>query len=151
MAWERRPDTEHRYFRWKVKRGGRTVRQYLGRGILAEQAAALVEQRQQLERLTIAGKPFNDEGMEALGKLTQLKEVGTWHTGQTARGMAHLKELKNLTRLHRGQRLYDGKPSLTDDTMALALLAREPRPSLFAREAASHRRTHQRPRTLRIG
>lgn len=72
-----------------------------------------------LERLTIAGTPFNDEGMEALGKLTQLKEFGTWHTGQTAAGMAHLKELKNLTKLHMGQRLYDGKPSLTDDTMPI--------------------------------
>jgi len=72
-----------------------------------------------LERLTIAGTPFDDKGMEALGQLTQLKEVGTWHTAQTAAGMAHLKELKNLTKLHLGQRLYDGKPSLTDDTLAV--------------------------------
>jgi hypothetical protein len=72
-----------------------------------------------LERLTIAGTPFDDKGMEALGQLTQLKEVGTWHTGQTAAGMARLKELKNLAKLHLGQRLYDGKPSLTDETMAV--------------------------------
>ena len=72
-----------------------------------------------LERLTIAGTPFNDRGMEALGKLTQLKEVGTWHTGQTAAGMDYLKGLKNLTRLHLGQRLYNGKPSLTDDAVSV--------------------------------
>jgi hypothetical protein len=80
---------------------------------------AHVKELSKLERLTIAGTPFNDQGMEALGQLTQLKEVGTWHTGQTAAGMDHLKGLKNLTRLHMGQRLYDGKPSLTDETMAV--------------------------------
>jgi hypothetical protein len=57
--------------------------------------------------------------MEALGMLTQLKEFGTWHTAQTADGMAHLKKLKNLSRLHLGQRLYDGKPCLTDETIGI--------------------------------
>lgn len=88
-------------------------KQFTGKGL------AYFADLPKLERLTIAGTPFNDEGMEALGQLTQLKEVGTWHTGQTAAGMDHLKNLKNLTKLHLGQRLYDGKPSLTDETVAV--------------------------------
>ena len=37
----------------------------------------------------------------------------------TDTGLKELKELKNLAKLHLGQRLYDGKPSLTDETMAV--------------------------------
>jgi hypothetical protein len=75
-----------------------------------------------LEKLTIAGSPFNDEGMAAVGKLTQLREFRTWHTFQTEAGNQHLLSLKNLKALRLGQRLrkYDGKPnppSLTDETL----------------------------------
>jgi hypothetical protein len=63
-----------------------------------------------LRRLTVAGCPFNDEGMAAVGKLTQLENFRTWHTYQTEAGNAHLKSLSNLKSLNLGQRLrhYDG-------------------------------------------
>lgn len=63
-----------------------------------------------LRSLTVAGCPFNDEGLAAVGKLTQLEELRTWHTYQTEAGNRHLKSLTNLKRLHLGQRLrrYDG-------------------------------------------
>lgn len=74
-----------------------------------------------LERLTIAGSPFNDDGMAAVAKLTQLKAFHTWHTFQTEAGNKHLLALTNLKSLRLGQRLrkYDGKPSppsLSDET-----------------------------------
>ena len=76
-----------------------------------------------LERLTVAGTPFNDRGMAAIGQLTQLKEFSTWHTYQTQAGNEQLLPLKNLRSLKLGQRLrrYDGKPnllSLDDTTLA---------------------------------
>ena len=85
--------------------------------------AALAE-LPQLERLTVAGSPFNDQGMETLDKFPKLKELGTWHTFQTAEGNRHLRGLKELRTLRLGQRLrkYDGKPnppSLTDETVAI--------------------------------
>ncbi|QDU25140.1 Leucine Rich repeats (2 copies) [Anatilimnocola aggregata] len=75
-----------------------------------------------LEKLTIAGTPFNDQGMAAVGKLTQLKAFRTWHTFQTEAGNQHLLKLTNLKELRLGQRLrqYNGQPnppSLTDDTI----------------------------------
>lgn len=75
-----------------------------------------------LERLTIAGSPFNDEGMAAVGKLTQLTSFSTWHTFQTEAGNQHLLQLTKLKSLRLGQRLrkYDGKPnppSLSDETL----------------------------------
>lgn len=75
-----------------------------------------------LRRLTVAGCPFNDEGMAAVGKLTQLENFRTWHTYQTEAGNVHLKSLVNLKSLHLGQRLrrYGGQSnahSLTDRTL----------------------------------
>jgi metallo-beta-lactamase class B len=75
-----------------------------------------------LRRLTVAGCPFNDEGMAAVGKLTQLENFRTWHTYQTEAGNEHLLSLKNLKSLHLGQRLrrYGGESnahSLTDKTL----------------------------------
>jgi len=75
-----------------------------------------------LERLTIAGSPFNDQGMAAVGKLTQLKSFRTWHTFQTEAGNEHLLKLANLKDLRLGQRLrqYNGQPnppSLSDETL----------------------------------
>lgn len=58
-----------------------------------------------LRRLTVAGCPFNDEGMAAVGRLTQLENFRTWHTYQTEAGNVHLKSLTNLKSLHLGQRL----------------------------------------------
>lgn len=79
-----------------------------------------------LERLTIAGTPFNDAGMAAVAQLTQLKEFRTWHTFQTQAGNAHLLKL-NLHSLMLGQRLrqYSGKPNaLSIDDTTLATLAK---------------------------
>lgn len=75
-----------------------------------------------LRRLTVAGCPFNDEGMAAVGKVTQLENFRTWHTYQTEAGNQHLLQLKNLKSLHLGQRLrrYGGESnahSLTDKTL----------------------------------
>lgn len=65
-----------------------------------------------LERLTVAGTTFNDEGMAAIGQLTQLKEFRTWHTFQTQAGNVHLAKLTQLRSLMVGQRLrnYAMKP-----------------------------------------
>jgi hypothetical protein len=78
----------------------------------------------QLRRLTVAGCPFNDEGIAAVGKLTQLENFRTWHTYQTEAGNVHLKSLTNLKSLHLGQRLrhYDGTSnahSLSDATLGI--------------------------------
>jgi len=75
-----------------------------------------------LRRLTVAGCPFNDAGMAAVAKLTQLESFRTWHTYQTEAGNVHLKALVNLKYLHLGQRLrrYGGAsnaPSLTVATL----------------------------------
>jgi hypothetical protein len=89
---------------------------FVGKGVV--HFAALPK----LERLTIAGSPFNDEGMAAVGKLTQLTSFSTWHTFQTEAGNQHLLQLTKLKSLRLGQRLrkYDGKPnppSLSDETL----------------------------------
>jgi hypothetical protein len=74
-----------------------------------------------LERVTVAGSlSFGDEGMAALGKLTRLKEVRTWHAGVTLDGVKKLTDLKNLKNLTLGQRLaYKPPTSLADDTLAV--------------------------------
>ncbi len=80
-----------------------------------------------LERLTVAGTPFNDAGMAAVAQLTQLKEFRTWHTFQTQTGNAHLLKLTGLRSLMLGQRLrqYSGKPNaLSIDDTTLATLAK---------------------------
>ncbi len=81
----------------------------------------------QFERLTVAGTPFNDEGMAAVSQITNLKEFRTWHTFQTPAGTAALQKLPNLRSLRFGQRLrqYDGKPHpLTIDDEAIGTLAK---------------------------
>lgn len=80
-----------------------------------------------LERLTVAGTPFNDKGMAAVAELTQLKEFRTWHTYQTQAGNEHLLKLTGLRSLMLGQRLrqYSGKPNpLSIDDSTLATLAK---------------------------
>ncbi|MFA6545712.1 MAG: hypothetical protein WCS99_14945 [Limisphaerales bacterium] len=80
-----------------------------------------------LDRLTVAGTPFNDKGMAAIAELTQLKEFRTWHTYQTQAGNEALLKLTNLRTLHLGQRLpqYGGKPKgLSIDNTTLATLAK---------------------------
>lgn len=51
-----------------------------------------------LERLTVAGTPFNDKGMAAIAELAQLKEFRTWHTYQTQAGNEHLLKLTACAR-----------------------------------------------------
>jgi len=80
-----------------------------------------------LERLTVAGTPFNDKGMAAVAELTQLKEFRTWHTYQTQAGNEHLLKLTGLRSLMLGQRLrqYGGKPNgLSIDDSTLATMAK---------------------------
>jgi len=74
-----------------------------------------------LERLTVAGSlAFDDEGMAAVGKLTQLKEFRTWHAGQTLDGVKKLKELPRLKQLTLGQRLaYKPPTTLSDETLSV--------------------------------
>ncbi len=76
-----------------------------------------------LERLTFAGSTAGDVAMEAIGKLTQLKEFRTWHTAQTQAGNAPLVKLTKLTALRLGQRLpewgKDAPVSFDDSTMAM--------------------------------
>lgn len=74
-----------------------------------------------LERLTIAGTPFNDLGMAAVAEIKQLREFRTWHTYQTQAGNESLTKLPKLRSLWLGQRLrrYDGGSnavSLDDST-----------------------------------
>lgn len=80
-----------------------------------------------LERLTVAGTPFNDLGMAAVAELTQLKEFRTWHTYQTQAGNESLLKLTGVRTLYLGQRLrqYNGKPNaLSLDDRTLATLAK---------------------------
>jgi hypothetical protein len=74
-----------------------------------------------LERLTVAGSlQFNDDGIAAVGKLTQLKEFRTWHAGSTDEGVRKLRHLKNLKSLYLGQRLTYKLPACpTDKTIAI--------------------------------
>ena len=72
-----------------------------------------------LERLTVAGSPaFGDEGMAAVGKLTQLKEFRSWHSGFTLDGVKSLGTLKGLKSLNLGQRLANKPPvSISNETL----------------------------------
>lgn len=74
-----------------------------------------------LEKLTVAGMSMGDAGFAAIGGLTQLRELRTWHTFQTEAGNAHIAKLPNLTSLQLGQRLpgHGNKgPSLSDASLA---------------------------------
>lgn len=80
-----------------------------------------------LERLTIAGTPFNDKGMEAVAQIPQLRDFRTWHTWQTQAGNAALAKLPSLRSLTLGQRLrrWDGSSNaLSLDDATLDLLSR---------------------------
>jgi hypothetical protein len=74
-----------------------------------------------LESLTVAGSlSFGDEGMAAVAKLTRLKQLRTWHAGQTIEGIKKLKDLKNLTSLTLGQRLtYQPPAFVTDEAIGI--------------------------------
>ena len=100
-----------KFFHTSLKR-----KDFTGRGF------AQLASMKNLRRLTVAGCPFNDDGMAAVGKLTQLENFRTWHTYQTEAGNVHLKSLTNLKSLYLGQRLrrYGGESnahSLTDKTI----------------------------------
>ena len=63
-----------------------------------------------LERLTIAGTPFDDKGMAAVAEIKQLRDFRMWHTHQSPAGNEFLAKLPELKSLWLGQRLrrYDG-------------------------------------------
>lgn len=77
-----------------------------------------------LEKLTFAGSTAGDLALEAIGQLTQLKELRTWHTAQTQAGNAQLLKLP-LTALRMGQRLPEwGKDSpISFDESTLATIS----------------------------
>ena len=80
-----------------------------------------------LEKLTVAGTPFNDKGMAAIAELSQLKEFRTWHTYQTQAGNEQLLKLTGVRSLMLGQRLrqWNGRPNpLSIDDSTLATLAK---------------------------
>lgn len=75
-----------------------------------------------LERLTIAGTPFDDKGMAAVAEIKHLQDFRTWHTYQTASGNESLTKVPELKSLWLGQRLrrFDGGSnavSLDDSTL----------------------------------
>jgi hypothetical protein len=74
-----------------------------------------------LENLTVAGSlAFNDEGMAAVAKLSELKVFRTWHAGSTNEGVKKLTALKNLKSLWLGQRLtYKPPASPNDETISI--------------------------------
>lgn len=92
---------------------------FTGRGL------AQLKALPQLEKLTFAGTTTGDVAMGAIGQLTQLKELRTWHTAQTQAGNAHLLKLPHLVSLRIGQRLPEwGKDSPASfDESTLATLA----------------------------
>ena len=84
---------------------------------------ALLKDLPELETLTFAGTSTGEEAMAAIGELTQLKQLSTWHTQQTDPRNLYLLKLTNLRSLKLGNSLskYNGKPRqpcLTDATLA---------------------------------
>ena len=80
-----------------------------------------------LERLTIAGTPFNDRGMAAIAEIQQLRDFRTWHTYQTQAGNEALTKIPELRSLTLGQRLrhYDGTSNAASlDDATLDILAK---------------------------
>ena len=83
---------------------------------------ALLKDLPELETLTFAGTSTGEEAMAAIGELTQLKQLSTWHTQQTDPRNMYLLKLTNLRSLKLGNSLskYNGKPRqpcLTDATL----------------------------------
>jgi hypothetical protein len=84
---------------------------------------ALLKDLPELETLTFAGTSTGEEAMAAIGELTQLKQLSTWHTQQTDPRNLYLLKLTNLRSLKLGNSLskHNGKPRqpcLTDVTLA---------------------------------
>lgn len=84
---------------------------------------ALLKDLPELETLTFAGTSTGEEAMAAIGELTQLKQLSTWHTQQTDPRNLYLLKLTNLRSLKLGNSLskHNGKPRqpcLTDETLA---------------------------------
>lgn len=77
-----------------------------------------------LERLSFGGTSAGDTAMEAIGELSQLKELSTGHTHFTSASNHCLLKLNHLTSLSLGNSLpaWNGKPrqlSLTDETLGV--------------------------------
>jgi hypothetical protein len=83
---------------------------------------AMLKDLPELETLTFAGTSTGEEALAAIGELTQLKQLSTWHTQQTDPRNLYLLKLTNLRSLKLRNSLskYDGKPRqpcLTDITL----------------------------------
>ena len=82
---------------------------------------ALLKDLPNLEALTLAGSATGPEAMAAIGQLTQLKELGNWHTRHSDPLNPYLLKLTNLKSLTFGRNStsHDHKtwPALTDATM----------------------------------
>ncbi len=106
----------------------------------------------QLERLTIAGTPFDDRGMAAVAEIKQLREFRTWHTYQTQAGNQSLTKLPELKGLWLGQRLrrYDGGSNAAslDDTTFDVLVQLTKLETLTLDEARLSRPALERLRAL---
>jgi hypothetical protein len=90
-------------------------KQFTGAGL--SQLAELPD----LAHLSVGGSfTFSDDGMAAIGKLRQLRELRVWHAGNTNQGVRNLKELPSLESLTLGQRLMQkGEACPNDETIAL--------------------------------
>jgi hypothetical protein len=93
--------------------------EFTGKGLAA------LKGLEHLEKLTYAGmvpaktasSETYDDGINAIGELTQLKEFQTWHTYQTEAGNAALLNLTQLKTIKLGGWLSRA-PSVTDETLA---------------------------------
>jgi hypothetical protein len=93
--------------------------EFTGRGLAA------LKSLPHLERLIYAGmvpprtaaSSTYDDGINAIGELTQLKEFQTWHTYQTEAGNAALLKLTQLRAIKLGG-WFSRPPSVTDQTLA---------------------------------
>jgi len=94
-------------------------KEFTGKGLVA------LKSLPHLERLIYAGmvpprtapSSTYDDGITAIGELTQLKEFQTWHTYQTEAGNAALMKLTQLKAIKLGGWL-SRPPSVTDQTLA---------------------------------
>jgi len=78
----------------------------------------------QLQRLTFAGATAGDPALEAVARLSQLREFRAWHNTETAQGNAHLASMTWLTHLKIGQRLPRSKDTPASfDAATIPLLA----------------------------
>lgn len=76
-----------------------------------------------LQSLTVAGSDFfGDDGMAAVAKLEQLRELRCWHDAESLAGVSKLKALKNLKSINLGQHLSYKPPATVSDQIVPILV-----------------------------